>query len=221
MRINKWVAVSSGLSRRAADQAIKDGRVQVNTTTAELGQQVSLSDTITLDQKTLRPPEQLATIMLNKPVGYVCSRAKQGNKTIYELLPASFRELKPVGRLDKDSSGLLLLTNDGQIANELTHPSKKKLKVYEVSLNRPLSATDQKKIEQGIQVENYTSYLQLKELAGHTHFLVSLMEGKNRQIRRTFGALEYRVAKLHRISFGSYTLGELPSGSFQRLTVPE
>src|ERR1700750_464886 len=118
MRINRFIALATGLSRRAADQAIAEGRVAVNGIPPQPGQQIKSSDSVTLDRLPITPVVNTVTIILNKPVGYVCSRDGQGSKTVYDLLPPELRHLKPVGRLDKDSSGLLLMTNDGKLAHE-------------------------------------------------------------------------------------------------------
>jgi pseudouridine synthase len=151
--------------------------------------------------------------MLHKPVGYVCSRDGQGSKTIYDLLPTKLHQLKPVGRLDKDSSGLLLLTNDGELANRLTHPSFEKEKVYEISLDKPLARPDRAQIEQGVLLEDGLSKLQVKPL-GNEHWQVTMREGRNRQIRRTFSALGYRLQALHRTQFGTYRLGRIAPGEY-------
>jgi 23S rRNA pseudouridine2605 synthase len=212
MRINQFIAQATGCSRRAADTAISEGRVKVNGTVAPLGQSIASTDHVSLDDRPLKLSGQTTTIMLNKPVGYVCSRDGQGSKTIYDLLPSEYHHLKPVGRLDKDSSGLLLLTNDGQLAHQLTHPSFQKAKVYEVELDKPLTPADKAKLEQGIILEDGPSKLSLTPL--DTGWQVTLHEGRNRQIRRTFVALGYQVARLHRTSFGSYHLGSLGSARF-------
>ena len=138
MRINKFIAQATGLSRRAADTAIGEGRVLVNGQKPSAGQDVSTNDAVLMDGKRITAPNQAQTIILNKPVGYVVSRDGQGSQTIYDLLPPELHQLKPVGRLDKDSSGLLLLTNDGQLAQELTHPRYQKTKIYEIRLDKPL-----------------------------------------------------------------------------------
>lgn len=210
MRINKFVAQSTGLSRRKADEAILQGRVTVNGHTASQGQDVSETDDVVLDGRTITPAARIITMKLNKPVGYVVSRDGQGSNTVYNLLPPQVHHLKPVGRLDKDSSGLLLLTNDGQLAQELTHPKFQKTKVYEVELNKPLAPEDKAKIEQGVEVEDYVSHLQLQQTAQGWQVIMS--EGKNRQIRRTFAALGYKVTKLHRTHFGKYKLADLQTG---------
>lgn len=213
MRINKFVASASGLSRRAADTAISEGRVMLNGSLPKLGQSVEPGDSLTLDGKLLNQPVKTATIMLNKPIGYVASRDGQGSKTVYDLLSAEYKSLKPVGRLDKDSSGLLLMTDDGAMAHLLTHPSFGKQKTYLVTLDKALSEADRSEIEYGVRVEDFTSRLMLYPLGGND-WQVKMSEGRNRQIRRTFAALNYTVTKLHRTEFGEYSLGNLASGSF-------
>jgi len=219
MRLNKYIALATGLSRRAADDAIAAGRVQVGAQHAKLGDQVTETDTVAFDGKLLKPPEEVQTIMLNKPAGYVCSRDGQGNKTIYELLPAKYHALKPVGRLDKDSSGLLLLTNNGTLAFELTHPSFQKEKHYEVTLDHALSKADLNSIaKEGVRLADGASKLGLSALNNdNTVWKVTMAEGRNRQIRRTFEALGYTVTKLHRTHLGSYTLDALKSGSYTEI----
>jgi pseudouridine synthase len=214
MRINKYVALATGLSRRAADIAIANGRIRVNDHAPLIGQDITDGDRATLDGKPLVLPPQTRTIILNKPAGYVVSRDGQGSPTIYDLLPNEYHLLKTVGRLDKDSSGLLLLTNNGRLANELTHPRYNKQKVYEIRLDKPLSDADRQQIEQGVKVEDYVSQLQLLPL--ENGWQVTLSQGKNRQIRKTFAALGYTVTKLHRMQFGDYRL-DVTSGSFRLL----
>lgn len=217
MRINVFIAQASNMSRRAADQAIQAGRIQVNGQQAVLGDQVEPTDTVTLDGRVLKAAAPTQTIMLHKPVGYVCSRRGQGSKTVYELLPAELRHLRPVGRLDKDSSGLLVMTNDGQLAHQLTHPSFQKEKVYEVVLDKPLQATDQQQItREGVQLDDGPSRLGLRSSSGdNLTWQVSMHEGRNRQIRRTFEALGYQVTKLHRTQFGNYKLSDLPPAKYR------
>ncbi len=212
MRLNQFIAHASGLSRRAADQAIADNRVTVNEHRAYIGQTVQLNDVVTLDGQVLNLPESHTTIMLNKPPGYVCSREGQGSKTIYKLLPEKYHSLKPVGRLDKNSSGLLLLTDDGELANRLTHPSFKKEKVYEVKLDKEVSKADFEQItKRGVELDDGPSRFKLVKISG-SEWKVIMSEGRNRQIRRTFQALGYAVSRLHRTSLGDYALGKLPAG---------
>ena len=215
MRLNKYIASGTSLSRRAADAAITAGRVTVNGHTAEPGMNITEADTVALDGRTITPADQAITLMLNKPRGYVVSRNGQGSQTIYDMLPVEYRQLKPVGRLDKDSSGLLLLTNDGQLAQQLTHPSKRKLKVYEVSLDKPLQPLHRQMIsDHGLQLKDGPSKLQLERQAegDDTRWIVTMHEGRNRQIRRTFQSLGYTVQTLHRTHFGDYALAGLASG---------
>ncbi len=209
VRLNKFIASSTGLSRRAADAAIQDGRVRVNNLLPEAGQQVQDTDAVTLDGKTLSAPQSHQTIMLNKPVGYIVSRDGQGGRTIYDIIPLELHRLKPVGRLDKHSSGLLLMTDDGDLAAELTHPKHHKVKIYEIVLNKPLAPLHRQMIADfGIQLEDGTSILGLERLedGNETRWKVTMHEGRNRQIRRTFQALGYDVRRLHRTHFGPYIL---------------
>ncbi len=215
------------MSRRAADKAIQEGRVSVNGHMAQPGQEIAEADSISLDGRLLGPVKAAQTIMLHKPAGYVVSREGQGSKTIYDLLPSNLHHLKPVGRLDKDSSGLLLLTNDGQLAQELTHPKYQKTKVYEIELDKPLSPEDKAKIERGVMLEDGLSSLQLTAYSTQqpqtknsklltVNYRVTMHEGRNRQIRRTIAALGYSITRLHRIQFGAYTLPpSLKPGTFQ------
>ena len=217
MRLNKYIAASSPLSRRAADVAIAAGRVTVNRLQPTAGQDVTTADVVTLDGHAITPTVKTMTIMFNKPVGFVVSRDGQGSQTIYDLLPADYHNLIPIGRLDKYSSGLLLLTNDGQLAQELTHPSRKKTKVYEVLLDKPLQPLHQQMIsDHGITLEDGPSKFTISKLdTGNTAYQITMHEGRNRQIRRTFEALGYRVTHLHRTHFGPYILGKLGAGKHQ------
>jgi pseudouridine synthase len=156
--------------------------------------------------------------MINKPAGYVCSRQGQGSRTIYELLPSQYHGLKPVGRLDKASSGLLLLTNDGDLANRLTHPRYVKDKVYEIALSQPLTPAHQGRIDgEGVVLEDGRSRLALARLErsqDRCYWRVTMQEGRNRQIRRTFAALGYQITALHRTHFGPYSLNKLEAGRY-------
>lgn len=214
------MALATGMSRRAADTAVEQGKVTVNGEIATSGQQVSESDKVLLDNSQLLSPKSHITIMLNKPVGYVVSRDGQGSKTIYDLMPPEYHHLKPVGRLDKDSSGLLLLTNDGDLANELTHPSRQKTKIYEVTVDKPLQPLHhQMLVDFGVELEDGPSKFDALEKMDDSgkNWTVELHEGRNRQIRRTFAALGYKVTKLHRTQFGSYRLDGIEAGTIKLL----
>ena len=218
MRLNKFIALSLGVSRRKADELIEQGEILVNGDRAVLGRQISQSDTILHNSRELHiQPKKL--ILLHKPVGYLCSRASQGGvPTIYELLPKGLHHLKPVGRLDKDSSGLILLTNDGDFAHQMTHPSFYKIKRYLVTLDQPLQPLHRQMINDfGVQLPDGPSRLTLERQhdGDDRCWIVQMSEGRNRQIRRTFAALGYTVTKLHRTDFGNYSLGGMKRGEFQ------
>jgi len=218
MRLNKFIALSLGVSRRKADELIEQGKILVNGDRAVLGRQISQSDTVLHNSQELHiQPKKL--ILLHKPIGYLCSRASQGGiPTIYELLPKSLHHLKPVGRLDKDSSGLILLTNDGDFAHQMTHPSFHKIKRYLVTLDQPLQPLHRQMINDfGVQLPDGPSRLTLERQhdGDDRRWIVQMSEGRNRQIRRTFAALGYTVTKLHRTDFGSYSLGGMKRGEFQ------
>ncbi len=215
MRINKFVALATGMSRRSADTALDNGRVFVNGQRPTPGQDVTDEDSVTLDGRAITTDVKIRTIMLNKPVGFVCSRDGQGSRTIYDILPIEDRTLKPVGRLDKYSSGLLLLTNDGQLAQQLTHPSNRKNKIYEVTLSVDLQPLHRQMIEDhGITLHDGVSKLRLERLhdGNDKAWKVIMHEGRNRQIRRTFAALNYNINSLHRVQLGTYKLGSLKPG---------
>jgi 23S rRNA pseudouridine2605 synthase len=213
MRLNQYIALHTGISRRSADKLIKEGRVSVNGQAPLIGHQVEPHDKVEVSGLKIKHKIKLVTIILNKPAGYVCSRAGQGSKTVYELIPEEMSHLKPVGRLDKDSSGLLLMTNDGSLANQLTHPYHQKRKIYEVRLSKSLTPHDKANIEVGVDLEDGPSNLELK--GSGAKWSVIMHEGRNRQIRRTFAALGYKVEKLHRIQFGNYSLEDIPSGKWK------
>ncbi len=254
MRINKFIAHATNISRREADNAIAAGRVHVNGRVAGMGVQVESDDIVRLDGKILGGKTTYTYLALNKPVGYLCSRRSQGGvPTIYSLLPEGYRPLKAVGRLDKDSSGIILLTDDGDFAFQMTHPSFHKVKVYEVELNRPLEPLHQQMIsDHGINLEDGQSQFIIErleqdavqgdfdtsatsqqrgatekatsaerggEIALNRGYRITMHEGRNRQIRRTFSALGYTVTKLHRTNFGNYSLGDIKSGSYAVLDI--
>lgn len=221
MRLNKFIADNTSLSRRAADKAIELGKVTLNGQKAVLGANITETDTVALDGVDIKPKNsQNIVVLLNKPVGYVCSKDGQGSPTIYDLLPSNYKDLNIAGRLDKDSSGLVLLTNDGDLLFNLTHPSQTKTKVYQVVLNIPLINVDVKKIEHGVQLQDGPSKLKLTQLDDKgQQWQVEMHEGRNRQIRRTFMALGYDVKKLHRTKIDLYEIGDIKKGQFKVLYI--
>lgn len=218
MRLNKWIAAHSLYSRRKADELISSGRVTVNDAVAILGTTAEDDSIVMIDGKrigTQMNNDKKIVLLLNKPIGYVCSRNGQGAPTVYGLLPLKYHHLDIAGRLDKDSSGLVILTNDGELMQQLTHPSHKKDKVYTVSLDHALSQTDQSAIEVGIKLEDGVSALTLLLLsADKKQWQITMHEGRNRQIRRTFALLDYSVIDLKRISVDSYSVSEIKDGKF-------
>lgn len=213
-RLNKYLALQLGISRREADVLIDTGMVEVNGEVAILGSQILESDIIHVAGKPIKPQKvPYVYLALHKPVGYVCSRRAQGeHPTIYSLLPAKYHNLKPVGRLDRDSSGIILLTNDGDFAYRMTHPKFAKTKVYHVQLDHRLEPLHQQMISDfGVQLEDGGSQFTVSRLDDDTYEVI-LKEGRNRQIRRTFAALGYTVTKLHRTNFGPYALDDIKSG---------
>ena len=221
-RLNKFLALQLGISRRQADELIEKGRISINGKTAQLGERFKAGDEIKLGEKIIsKTREEKKYVIFNKPRGYVCSRKKQGeNETIYAILPKEFSALKPVGRLDKDSSGILLLTNDGDFAFQMTHPKFRKVKEYLVSLDTPLQPIHQQMIADfGINLPDGKSQLRLERLDdSRKNWKVIMSEGRNRQIRRTFSAIGYEVEELHRTVFGSYILPkDLNFGDFRKV----
>lgn len=221
MRLNKFIAEATGKSRREADDLIASAKVTINDKTAILGAQVEPRDKITLNNQTLHLPDHHTLLMLNKPIGYVSSRRAQAKnaRTLYDLLPKEFHNLKTVGRLDQNSSGLILLTDDGDFAFRMTHPKFTKTKVYQVKLDQPLQPLHQQMIADfGIDLPDGKSKLGLNRIDDQgTDWQVTMHEGRNRQIRRTFAALGYEVIQLHRLSFGNFTLDDLKPGGWQEL----
>ena len=218
MRVNRYVALATGLSRRDADRLAQEGKVRVNGKVVEVGYDVTAKDSVSLNGTTLTLPT-FQTLVLNKPIGFVCSRQGQGSQTIYDLLPNSLHHLKPIGRLDKDSSGLLLMTNDGGLAHRLTHPKFVKRKIYEVTLNKGLAKKHLEMITQtGVTLEDGVSRIRLTSTNDDfREWTVVMHEGRNRQIRRTFATLGYTVKKLHRTNFGDYTLDGVATGTYKLL----
>lgn len=218
-RINRFIADISGISRRKADELIADGKIKVNGVKASPGYIMQPSDRIASNDPNFKfnhlgsEESQKTTIILNKPVGYVCSRNGQGSKTIYDLLPKDYHYLKPVGRLDKDSSGIILLTNDGKLANKLTHPKYQKSKTYQVKLDKKLSQQHKEQLLKGVKLDDGLSKFDtLKDCS--KYYEVTISEGRNRQIRRTFEATGYKVTALNRTEIANYKLNNLKPAKF-------
>jgi 23S rRNA pseudouridine2605 synthase len=219
IRLNKYLALHMGFSRREADEYIERGYVKVNDIVVNLGARIAETDKILVRGEPLVAKTEFQYIAFNKPAGYVCSRRSQGDlPTIYELLPPEYHHLKTVGRLDFNSSGLIILTNDGDFTYRLTHPKFEKTKVYNVRLDHDLEPLHQQMIsDYGVQLEDGPSKMMLERLSDDDRldWKVTMSEGRNRQIRRTFLSLGYEVKKLHRTNFGNYSIGDIKPGKLE------
>lgn len=222
-RLNKFLALQLGISRRAADELIEKGDVTINSHVATLGARFSPTDIIAVRGTPLAATTLYQYFLFHKPAGYVCSRRQQGGTpTIYSLLPHALHHLKPVGRLDKDSSGIILLTNDGDFAHHMTHPSYRKQKTYLVTLDHDLQPLHQQMISDfGVQLEDGVSQIALTRTSDNSRkdWHITMHEGRNRQIRRTFAALGYTVVTLHRTQFGPYSLGDITPGEWKTIDI--
>lgn len=219
-RLNKYIASSGLCSRRKADELIESGVVNVNgKIVKELGFIVQEKDKVFVNQKLVRPSRH-EYYRFYKPAGYIttCDDEK-GRKTIYDLLPDNMLGLKPVGRLDKDSTGLLILTNDGDLINELTHPSIKVPKIYIVTVEARVHPHQLQEMAAGIEIEKgkvaYADVMVLEADNKHTMMQITLYQGLNRQIRKMFEHFGYEVKSLKRIQHANITLDGLRRGEFK------
>ncbi|SHI97689.1 ribosomal large subunit pseudouridine synthase B [Clostridium cavendishii DSM 21758] len=226
-RLQKYMARCGVASRRKCEELIIQGNVKVNgKVVTELGVKVLEDrDEITYNNLVIRPEEELVYIMLNKPEGYITSNSdERGRKTILDLVNIDKR-IFPIGRLDYDSSGLLLLTNDGEIYNKVIHPRVNLNKTY-IALVKGIFTEDEiKKFKTGVDIGGYiTSDADIKTLERYkesSKILVTIHEGKNRQIRKMCSALKHEVVSLKRISIGDLELGDLQKGSWRFLSKDE
>ncbi len=219
-RLNKYIASSGLCSRRKADELIESGVVNVNgKIVKELGFQVGPKDKVFVN-KVLVHPKKLEYYKFYKPAGYITtSDDEKGRKTIYDVIPKELSELKPVGRLDKDSTGLLIMTNDGDLINQLTHPSVKVSKVYIVSVEGKVGVNDLETLYKGIEIEKgKMAYAdaQIIEFDKNTTMLqVVLTQGLNRQIRKMFDFLGHPVVSLKRIQHATISIEGLKRGQIK------
>lgn len=214
-----------GLSRRTCDEAIQNGRVAVNGIVASPGSKADpATDTITFDgQPIAAKPVQPTIIMLHKAAGYVTTRSDpQGRPTVFDLLPPTMRRLFPVGRLDRDTEGLLLLTDDGNLANLLTHPRFEVEKEYVAQLDRPLLPADRAKITRGIHGPLIDAApAQVLSADPDATVRLVLREGQKREVRLMFRSLGYNVRRLRRERVANLRLGSLARGTFRALEPSE
>jgi pseudouridine synthase len=225
MRIHRALAHAGVASRRAAEALVAAGRVTVNGEPAAIGQMVTLHDRIRVDGREVRP-EPVRTYLLNKPTGTVSTASDpQGRPTVLDALPDRVR-LYPVGRLDLDTTGALLVTNDGDLAHRLMHPSSKVPKTYEAMVRGRVSADTVRRLRRGVELEDGPTLPARVEIMdrlrpGHTWLLIELTEGRNRQVKRMCEAVGHRVARLHRSRYAGIGLGRLRTGEWRPLTSAE
>jgi 23S rRNA pseudouridine2605 synthase len=219
MRINQYLAQAIGISRRSADKEIEGGKVTLNGRKAVLGDKVESKDEVIYKGKPLTNARLHATtVMLHKPVGYITSRKRDETKapTVMELLPPELQHLKPVGRLDKESCGLLLLTDDGDLLYKSTHPKFKIEKEYLVEFSTPLSVKELALWKGGMKLIDGIARVDNIVREGR-QYRITLHQGKNRQIRRMAGKTGNKVESLMRVRSGTHTLGTLKSGEWKKV----
>lgn len=228
MRINKYIAQSTGCSRRKAEELILEGKIKVNNKVCtDLATTVTeYTDKIELEDKILTLNLPLLYIMMNKPKNLVVTRSDEyDRRTIYTILPPEFNFLKPVGRLDKDSEGLLLLTNDGEMINKILHPKYELEKVYQVAIVGTINKPQLTKLREGVDLGDGVTapagvYVR-KNGEKRTTLKFVLKEGRKRQIRRMLESVEAKVISLRRTQVGNIQLGKLPLGEWRYLTRQE
>ena len=227
MRINKYIAASGVASRRKADELISAGRVKVNSITLkEPGYDVKPDDRVTVDGKRISVSEKKVYIALNKPIGYVTTVSdNQGRPTVMDLITDIEERIFPVGRLDYNTSGLLLLTNDGDFSQKISHPIHELGKTYRAKVQGIISREKLARLRRGVDIGGFiTSRAEVeiyKELPKQTIVDITIHEGKNRQVRKMFKAVGNPVIELKRISIGNVKLGRLIEGGYRNLTQKE
>ena len=220
MRINKFIAQSGYCSRRKADELIKNSKVCVNgTILLDLSYQVNDGDIVEVEGKKIRKKEEKVYIAINKPVGYTSTvKDKFADKKIVDLIKSNTR-VYPIGRLDKDSHGLLILTNDGDLTYELTHPKFEHKKVYEVLVKGKPTKNKIQELKNGIILDGYklkkSNIEFIANVNDNTKYMVTIYEGRNRQIRRMFDYINHPVLDLKRVQIGNYKMDDnLKSGEY-------
>lgn len=227
MRLQKYLALCNVASRRASEKMIAEGRVYVNgIAVTEPGTKVSEGDEVCVDGRRIAPESKKIYIMLNKPKGYVTTVNDEfGRKTVMELTEDIKERIYPVGRLDFDTEGLLLMTNDGDLTYSVTHPSRGLNKVYEAVVSGIMNHAAADKLERGVYIDGRKTAPAKVEILSHkrnsTSVRITIHEGRNRQIRKMCEAAGHRVLSLKRISVGRISLGNLPLGKWRHLTDAE
>jgi len=226
IRLNKYISNAGVCSRRDADKLIGEGLVTVNgEVVTELGRKVTLDDDVCFDGKKLNP-ERKVYLLLNKPRGYVTTLDDpHAERTVMQLIQNACSErIYPVGRLDMQTTGVLLFTNDGELAKKLTHPSYEKIKIYHVQLDKDFLQEDLEKIRKGIELEDgfiAADDIQIIDPNDLRQVGIEIHSGKNHIVRRIFNHLGYQVEKLDRVLFAGLTKKDLPRGRYRFLTQQE
>lgn len=226
MRVHRALAQAGVASRRAAEALVADGRVSVNGEPAGVGQLVAPGDRLAVDGRPVRDPQSLRAYLLHKPAGVVSTaHDPQGRPTVLDGLPRDVR-IYPVGRLDLDTTGALLVTNDGELAARLMHPSSTAPKTYEALLRGRVSADTVRRLRRGVELEDgVTAPARVRAMdrlaSGGTWLEIELTEGRNRQVRRMGDALGHRVLRLHRSRYAGVGLGRLAPGKWRPITRAE
>lgn len=230
VRLQRYISMSGVASRRHAEEMISAGRVSVDgRIITELGTKVEIGAChVCVDGEEIHPVSKKYYIMLNKPVGYICAVSDQFDRaTVVDLVKEDIPNvsLHPVGRLDYDTSGLLILTNDGDFTYKVTHPKHNVTKTYVAVLKGAVTIKHLSMLRKGIKVEDYITHPAevdlLDSMPGRSVVKISIHEGKNRQVRKMFESLGYTVVSLHREAVGNVTLGNLPYGRWRHLTSVE
>jgi pseudouridine synthase len=220
MRLNAYLARAGVASRRGADDLIRAGRVRVNGGRGELGTFVGADDVVELDGRRLAP-QALTYVLLYKPPGVVTTaRDPQGRPTVVELVPPDIR-LAPVGRLDADTTGALLLTNDGELAHRLAHPRYRVDKVYEADVEGRPSRDALDRLADGVELEDGRSAPALVRLLGPSRVELTIHEGRKHQVKRMLEAIGHPVVRLHRSRYAELTLDGLEPGAWRALSRAE
>ena len=225
IRLNKYLANSGICSRREADQLIAEGKVKVNKNVVkEMGYKVMPTDTVYFEGQPVKR-EKLVYVLLNKPKGFITTMDDpKDRKTVMELVKKACDErIYPVGRLDRNTTGLLLFTNDGELAKKLTHPSHKVRKIYQAQLDKPITEEDFLSIEAGIELEDGSAKVEKIAILTPDAMKIGLeiSMGRNRIVRRIFEHLGYEVVKLDRTVFAGLTKKDLPRGKWKYLSEKE
>lgn len=227
MRINKYIAQAGVCSRRKADELILNGNVKVNgAVLKELGYDVKEGDKVTVNGTDILEHEEIVYYLLNKPLGYVTTaKDEQDRATVLDLMADVSERIFPVGRLDMNTSGALILTNDGKASYRLSHPKHQVFKTYRALVSGVMSKEKLWKLRNGIDIGGYITkparVTLLKENKNSTLLEISISEGKNRQVRKMCKAVGNPVQELQRISIGEVRLGRLKEGTYRKLTKDE